>query len=127
MSRRALQVVLGVGGLVAIGGGLLQIAIGPSALPGSPGAGNSVDSELRFLSAYWVALGAALLWIAPRVERETIALRAAMAALFLGGIARVVSLISVGEPHSTLLVLMAIELIAPPVVVAWQATLDRRS
>jgi hypothetical protein len=126
MSRRALQVVLGVGGAVAVVTGLLQIATGPATLPGSPEAGDTVDSELRFLSAFWVALGTVLLWIVPQVERQATVLRAAMAALFLGGVARAVSWMSVGEPHSLAIVLMAIELIAPPIVVAWQATLARR-
>lgn len=125
MSRRALQAVLGVGGTVAIVTGLLQIATGPLTLPGSPSADETVDSELRFLSAFWVAVGAVLLWLVPRVERETVTLRVVAAAIFLGGVARAVSLISVGEPHSTALVLMAIELIAPPIVVAWQAILAR--
>jgi hypothetical protein len=123
--RRGLQVVLAVGGLVAIGTGLMHIAGGVSTFPGSPSAENAVDNEARFLAAFWVAFGAVALWLVPRVEREKLALRALGGALFLGGLARVVSVISVGEPDQLQYVLMAIELILGPLLIAWQAMLRR--
>jgi hypothetical protein len=71
---------------------------------------------MRFYAAFWVALGAVALWVAPRAERETGVVRAIAAAIFLGGLARVISIASVGEPHSFQLILMALELGIPPIL-----------
>jgi hypothetical protein len=124
--KRGLQVVLAVGGLVAIGTGLLHIAGGVSTFPGSPSAENAADNEARFLAAFWVAFGALAVWAVPRVERETLVVRALGGALFLGGLARLVSIIDVGEPDSLQYVLMAIELVLGPVLIGWQALLRGR-
>lgn len=121
--RRGLQVVLAVGGLVAIGTGLMHIAGGVDTFPGSPSAENPADNEARFLSAFWVAFGAVALWAVPRVEREALVVRVLGGALFLGGLARLVSIIDVGEPDSFQYVLMAIELVLGPLLIAWQAML----
>jgi hypothetical protein len=121
--RRGLQVVLVVGGLVAITTGLVAIVGGIDTFPGSPSAENPADNEGRFLNAFWVAFGVALLWVAPRVERETLLIRFLGAALFLGGLARLASIIDVGEPDSLQYVLMGIELVLGPLVIAWQAML----
>jgi hypothetical protein len=66
--RRGLQAVLAVGGVVAIGTGLVHIVGGVSTFPGSPSAENAADNEARFLAAFWVAFGAVALWVVPRVE-----------------------------------------------------------
>jgi hypothetical protein len=123
--KRGLQVVLAVGGLVAMVTGLVHIAGGVSTFPGSPAAENAADNEARFLAAFWVAFGAVAIWVVPRVERETLVVRALGGALILGGLARVVSIADVGEPDSFQYVLMAIELILGPLVIGWQALLRR--
>lgn len=123
--RRGLQVVLVVGGLVAITTGLVAIIGGADTFPGSPSMENPADNEGRFLNAFWIAFGVALLWVAPRVERETTLIRFLAAALFLGGLARVISIIDVGEPADMQYVLMGIELTLAPLVVVWQTLLGR--
>jgi hypothetical protein len=57
------------------------------------------------------------------VEREPLVVRALGGALFLGGLARVVSIIDVGEPDSIQYVLMGVELVLGPLLIAWQAAL----
>jgi Domain of unknown function (DUF4345) len=123
--RRGLQAVLVVGGLVAIITGLVAIVGGIDTFPGSPSAENPADNEARFLNAIWVAFGVAVLWVVPRVERETLLVRFLGAAIFLGGLARLASLIDVGEPADLQYVLMGIELVLGPLLIAWQALLQR--
>jgi hypothetical protein len=125
VARRFLQVALALLGVVALCTGLAQMIAGADAVVGVEVADESAESELRFLSAFWAALGCVSLWLVPRVETQPMAVRAVAAALFAGGIARVISLISVGAPHPLLTVLMAIELIAPPIIIAAQARLPR--
>jgi Domain of unknown function (DUF4345) len=116
--------VLVVGGLVAITTGLIAIVGGIDTFPGSPSAENPADNEARFLNAIWVAFGVAILWVVPRVERETLLVRFLGAAIFLGGLARLASLIDVGEPADLQYALMGIELVLGPLVIAWQALLQ---
>jgi Domain of unknown function (DUF4345) len=123
--RRGLQVVLTAGGLVAITTGVIAIVGGIDTFPGSPSAENPADNEARFLNAIWVAFGVALLWVVPRVERETLLVRFLGAAIFLGGLARVASIIDVGKPADLQYVLMGIELVLGPLLIAWPATLRR--
>ena len=125
--RRGLQAVLLVGGLVAAGTGLVHMIGGVDTFPGSPSADPAADNEARFLAAFWFAFGVAILWVVPRVERETRLVRVLMAALFLGGLARLASIIDVGDPDSFQYVLMGIELTLAPLVVVWQALLARRT
>jgi hypothetical protein len=123
--KRGLQVVLVIGGLVAITTGLVAIIGGIDTFPGSPSAENPADNEGRFLNGIWVGFGVLILWVVPRVERETTLVRILAAAIFLGGLARLASIIDVGEPADMQYVLMGIELVLGPLVIVWQALLTR--
>lgn len=96
---------------------------GARSLPGRQVANPSVESELRFYAAFYVAYGLATLSIAPRAERETGAVRALAGALLLAGLARAGGWHAAGRPHEVQRGLLAIELAAPPLLVAWQARL----
>ncbi|MEU4448603.1 DUF4345 domain-containing protein [Actinosynnema sp. NPDC050801] len=121
---KAFQAVVAVLGLFAAVTGLLEVVLGPSVLlPGSPEPGPTLDSNYRFFSAMWLAIGVALLSVVPRVREATTVLRFVGAAVFVGGLARLVSWLTVGQPHPLMLVLLAIELIVGPVLVWWQRRL----
>jgi uncharacterized protein DUF4345 len=123
LSRRALQTVLGGLAAVAVGTGVTVIAAGPTAIPGGESVNPTVDSELRFFAAFWIAYGLLICWVLPRVERETAIVRAIAGVLFLGGIARATSLASTGSPNALFLGTLVLELAGPPLVIAWQARL----
>ncbi|MCP2261485.1 protein of unknown function (DUF4345) [Streptoalloteichus tenebrarius] len=119
-SRRALQVVLVLLGLFVVGSGAADIALGPAVLPGSPEVVVNVDNHYRFFASIWLSLGVVLLWTVPRVESATGPVRGVCAAVFLGGLARLVSVAAVGVPHALLVAFIGIELVIPPVLVLWQ-------
>jgi hypothetical protein len=127
LSRGALRAVLSVGGLVATAAGLDTAFRGAKSLPGhGEPAGRRVESELRFYGAIYVGYGIAMLRVAPSAERETTAVRALAGTLFLAGLARAGGWRAVGRPHRAQLALLAIELLAPPLITAWQARLAER-
>jgi hypothetical protein len=121
--ERGLQIVFAALGVTAVLTGLVDIVGGPEALPGESAVGDTADNAFRFNAAFWVAFGVAALWLVPRLLAETTAVRWLAGALFLGGVARVISLIDVGEPHELFLALMGVELLLPPVIVVWQSRL----
>jgi hypothetical protein len=123
---RALRVLFYLGGAVATGSGLHSVIAGARALPRQTPANPSVESELRFYAAFYLAYGLAVLRVAPRADRDPAAVRALAGALFLAGLARAFGWLAVGRPHALQRGLLAIELAAPPAVVAWQARLATR-
>jgi hypothetical protein len=114
---RALRGAFYVGGVVATTAGLDTVIAGARSLPGQETANSSVESELRFYAAFYVAYGLAALRVAPRADRDTVTVRALAAALFLAGLARAGAWHAIGRPHAVQRVLLVIELTAPPVIV----------
>jgi Domain of unknown function (DUF4345) len=123
LSRKALRAVFYVGGAVATAAGLHTVVTGAKSLPDQSTANPAVESELRFYAAFYAAYGAALLRVAPRADYDRTAVRASAAALLLAGLARAAAWRNVGRPHRLQIALLAAELGAPPLLVAWQARL----
>jgi hypothetical protein len=96
-------------------------------LPDQDLANPVLESELRFYAAFYVATGLAALRVAPRAEHDPAAVRALAGALFLAGLGRIAGWRAAGRPHRLQLGLLAIELAAPPVIVAWQSRVGERS
>jgi hypothetical protein len=77
----------------------------------------SMDSELRFYAPFWGVYGLALLRVA-LAPAGRLGWTPWLAALFFaGGVGRAISYAAVGPPHPFFVVLMATELMLPPVLV----------
>ncbi|MQA26566.1 MAG: DUF4345 domain-containing protein, partial [Micromonosporaceae bacterium] len=113
-SRRALQGLLVAFGLIAVGTGIAEIAIGGALVSQGEPVPVDVDSNYRFFAVFWLGAGLTLLWTVPRVERAAGPLRAVAALVFLGGLARLLSIAMAGVPSPMFLGLLALELAAPP-------------
>lgn len=114
--RPTLRIILLVGGIVAVIIALLHIALGPASIPGAVPVNATMDSEDRFYAAIFAGFGVALLWCARSIEQRGKVIRFLIAVFFLGGCARIVSMIAVGPPNALFLALTAVELLLPPVV-----------
>jgi hypothetical protein len=124
--RSALRAVFYLGGLIATTAGLHTVIAGAKSLPGQKRANPTVESELRFYAAFYVAYGVVALRVAPRAERETLTVRALAGALFFAGLARACGWLAIGKPHGVQRGLLVIELAAPPLITAWQARVASR-
>jgi hypothetical protein len=122
----AFRVVLVVVGLFIAGTGLLEAVVGPALLPGDQQATASVDSNYRFFAVSWMALGVALLMAVNKIEESTNVIRGVSAVVFAGGIVRIISLVVDGEPHMMIYALLAVELVAPPLLVLWHNRITSR-
>jgi hypothetical protein len=127
MTRRGLQIVLRILGAVAFILGSLTVVIGGDSVVGGGDVSPTIDSELRFYAAWYAAAGVVLLRTAPRVESAGPTIRFFCVVLFICGIARLLSLITVGTPHPIALVLMILEFVIPALIIPWQAAVARRT
>lgn len=119
-SRRALQAVLLVLSLIPLVFGTMGLVTGAAELNDGGAVTASLDSQFRFMSAWYVGLAALIWWIIPRIEREATVFRIVCGAIFLGGIARLVSVPAHGWPQPPMIAGLALELVVPALIV-WQA------
>ncbi|MEP1660824.1 MAG: DUF4345 domain-containing protein, partial [Anderseniella sp.] len=112
-------------GLISIFLGATGVLFGAVEHSGGAEVAAALDNQYRYLAAVYVAVGLMILWSSGDVKGRVAALRFAMLGWFLGGLARIVSWLTVGEPASWQVSGMAIELIVPVVLVLWQERVIR--
>jgi len=85
--------------------------------PGFDGlSGTDADSELRFYATFFLAYGVGVLWLAWHFPRHHRAIPPMLILFFAAGLARGLSWLASGAPHPLFQVLLAIELLAPPLL-----------
>jgi hypothetical protein len=117
--KRGLQVFLGVFSLIPVIFALLGFLAGAGRL--SPeGVAVDLDNQYRYFSGMYLVV-AFLLWsIIPAIEKHGRTLFLISAAIFIGGLGRIVSYMTMGAPSQDLMVGMGIELVVPILFVVWQ-------
>ncbi len=122
MERRLLQLAMALGcavPLLAGGAGMIQ---GPAFLSG---VGTEVpadlDSHFRYLSGLLFAIGLAFASCIPDVERKAMRFRLLAAIVFIGGLGRLLGLVSSGIPGAGHVFGLVMELCTVPILVLWQA------
>jgi hypothetical protein len=111
--RSALQALLAVFGAADILISLLHIVLGPAAIPGSIPVNATMDSEDRFYATLFLAYGAVLLWCIRDVERKAKVVYFLLLTFFVGGLARLVSMLAVGPPNTFFIAMTILELVIP--------------
>ena len=128
MSKRILQSALGIVGLILLVVGFLGLAYGVAddyyAIDiKSTIQGNIIlDSNLRFSGGVWCGMGIILFWIIPSVEKQKVVFRSLCLMIFIGGIGRVLSMMTLGSPSALFILFTALEVFFP-LLIPWQNTL----
>jgi hypothetical protein len=115
----ALQVAIGVFGLVPVAAGLAGALAGLSML--GEAASVSADSHFRYLSGLLLAIGLLFWSTIPRIERQAARVRLLTAIVFVGGLARLWGVITIGTPSAPMLFGLGMELVVTPLVCLWQS------
>lgn len=115
---RSLLLILGVSSIAI---SLAHIILGPGAIPGAIPVNATMDSQDRFFAALFLAYGVTVLWCLKDWRSKLFEIRALVAVLFVGGLARLVSIAIVGLPHPFYVTMTIVELVLPLAVV-WLTT-----
>jgi hypothetical protein len=122
MYKRILQVILAVISLILIITGALGIIAGVTDNVGDfygVSVSNSIeghiilDSNLRFFGGLSIGLGLIMFWIIPSIERHKLVFRLIAGMIFLGGLGRVISMLSFGIPSPLFIIFALLELLFP--------------
>lgn len=125
LERRLLQITIALAGFVPVGAGLLGGLLG-SAMTGDPAASISIDSHIRYLSGLLLGIGLAFWECIPQIEQRGSRIRVLTAIVFLGGLMRLIGVITVGLPGGGMVFGLCMELVVTPLVYLWQRRVSRR-
>ena len=103
------------------------VLTGPSAVLGPSSWSNDLDSHYRYLSGIFLGVGALFYLSIPAIERKTRLFQSAAGLVVIGGLARLLSLVTVGVPSAPHVAGLALELLVVPLLVIWQARVARGS
>ena len=122
-------IVIAIGGAMALFGphalGAFFAGLAGLAAPLGLEHANS-DSELRFYSVFFVAYGVAVYYVAQNFEAQHRWLPVLAGLFVLGGLARLLSWVTLGAPHPLFIFLCALELGVPILLITLYA-ISRRA
>ncbi|HEX8626267.1 MAG TPA: DUF4345 domain-containing protein [Allosphingosinicella sp.] len=127
MERRLLQLAVALGCVVPFLAGGSGMIGGPAFLSGvASDVPADLDSHFRYLSGLLFAIGLAFASCIPGIERRTARFRLLALLVFIGGLGRLLGLVSSGMPGTGHMFGLAMELVAVPLLVLWQARVAAR-
>ena len=125
--RRLLQIAVAIACLVPLSTGGRSVLFGPGFLRGVGEASIDLDSHFRYVSGIFLGLGIAFATCIPAIERQGTRFRLLGAMVVCGGLARLLSLLTVGVPSQGHVFGLAMELGVVPLLVAWQWRVEQLS
>ena len=125
--RRLLQIATAFACLVPLSMGSLSVLKSAAILKGvAPPLPIDLDSHYRYLSGLLLGIGLVFLASIRRIESKATVFRTLGAVIFVGGLARLLSLIEAGVPGRGHQFGLVMELVVVPLIVLWQAHVAKR-
>lgn len=84
----------------------------------------ALDNQYRYLSGYYISLFLGIWYVLGDIDNRGTVLRLFVLALFIGGLARLLSYAQIGQPPLLATVGMALEL-GSPILVIWHRMLEK--
>lgn len=125
IEKRLLQAVVAIACLVPLTAGTLGVIRGAAWLSHGP-VTTDLDSHFRYISGIFLGVGIAFATCVPGIEAKGARMRMLAGFVFLGGLARLLSLVETGTPGAGMLFGLVMELCVTPLLALWQAGFARR-
>ncbi len=122
--KRTLQIILFILSCIPLYFGMSCVIFGAAQHIDAEHVNAALDNQYRYLGAFYLSLTFLIWWMLPHIERHTIPLRLLVFAIFLGGLARLYSHITVGPGLPQQFGGMLLEL-SLPVLLIFQAKIAR--
>ncbi|HCX10177.1 MAG TPA: DUF4345 domain-containing protein, partial [Hyphomonas sp.] len=84
-------------------------------------------NQYRYFSGMYLVVSFLIWSIIPSIEKQGRLLLVVSAAIFIGGLGRLVSVMTVGQPAQDQMVALGIELVVPVIFVLWQRMVSARA
>ena len=124
--KRGLQIALGIFSVIPVIFAALGYISGAGAL--SPGGVTvALDNQYRYFSGMYLVVSFLIWSIIPGIETKGRTLMLICAGIFLGGLGRVVSMLTLGLPARDQVVAVCIELVVPGLFVLWQRAIAAKA
>ncbi|PHR93003.1 MAG: hypothetical protein COA69_06715 [Robiginitomaculum sp.] len=124
--KRGLQITMAVLSLIPLLSGLTGLWRGAAGHVPVDQITPALDNFIRFQSGIYLVIFMLVWWLIPNVEKHTAVFRIAIFAIFIGGIGRAISYVTIGPPPSMMVGAMVLEF-SVPLLVVWQAKLSPQS
>lgn len=124
---RALQIAVGVAGLVPVVAGLAGVLMGPEVVQRGLADATALDSHFRYLSGLLLGIGLAYWGLIPGIERRGGAFRLLTAIVVVGGLGRAIGIELAGAPPLPMLLALCMELGVTPMLCFWQWLVSRQA
>lgn len=125
--RRVLQCIVAIACLVPLSTGGISIVRGPGWLGHAASVPTDLDSQFRYVSGIFFALGLAFTSCVPGIERKGARFRLLGWMVVAGGLARALSWAVVGAPSVGHRLGLVMELGVVPLLMLWQVRVARAS
>ncbi|WP_069167720.1 DUF4345 domain-containing protein [Nocardia altamirensis] len=112
-------------GYACVAIGILHLAAGIDGIPDMGDSGVTADSQTRFFGAIFLGYGVAWIWAARQSPIPATLIRWLAGIFLLGAVGRLISIAVYGWPHWFQIVLIALEIVLPPVYL-WLAAADEK-
>jgi len=124
--KRGLQIFLAIFSLAPLYFGVTGVLSGAAGHMPVEAVTPDLDSQFRYLSGMYIGFTALIWWFIPNIDRHVWLFRLLTLAIFLGGLSRLLSFLTVGAPAPEMVAGIGIE-IALPLIVIWQTAVARKA
>ena len=111
--KKTLQILLIILSFIPLFFGIMGIVLGAGRWLPAEVVTPAIDNQYRYLSGFYLSLAFLIWWMVPNIEKHTAPLRILVAAIFIGGLARAYSMMTIGFPPMANVYGMVLELGAP--------------
>jgi len=123
--KRSLQIVLAILSFIPLAFAVIGLFGGAQMANEGGGVTAGLDNQFRYFSAYYLSLFFIIWWVLQDLENRGTVLRLMVLAIFLGGLARLYSFLTVGPPPTHAIGGMILEL-GSPILALWHAMVVKK-